>query len=167
MGCSRPLTTEARPCWSQGAHKIADIGEALEKKVKDLSDHRCAGGISKPPGGIWPAAVKHTTRTLSGPPSQSVSFFTVPPRAHPSTGSQSGSATPGLTQVPSTRSRGLLRFLRAPKHEGRNRNVSAAAVQHNAHALRTPKQSQRQFNTTRISPDPEAQEPDLSQTPKD
>ena len=42
--------------------------------------------------------------------SQSVSHFTVPPRAHPSTGSQSGSATPGLTQVevPSTRSRGLL-----------------------------------------------------------
>ena len=40
--------------------------------------------------------------------SQSVSYFTVPPRAHPSTGSQSGSATPGLTQVPSTRSRGLL-----------------------------------------------------------
>ena len=36
--------------------------------------------------------------------SQSVSYFTVPPRAHPSTGSQSGSATPGLTQVPSTRS---------------------------------------------------------------
>ena len=28
--------------------------------------------------------------------SQSVSYFTVPPRAHPSTGSQSGSATPGL-----------------------------------------------------------------------
>ena len=40
--------------------------------------------------------------------SQSVSYFTVPPRAHPSTGSQSGSATPGLTQVPSTRSQGLL-----------------------------------------------------------
>ena len=40
--------------------------------------------------------------------SQSVSYFTVPPRAHTSTGSQSGSATPGLTQVPSTRSRGLL-----------------------------------------------------------
>ena len=40
--------------------------------------------------------------------SQSVSYFTVPPRAHPSTGSQSGSATPGRTQVPSTRSRGLL-----------------------------------------------------------
>ena len=36
--------------------------------------------------------------------SQSVSYFTVPPRAHPSTGSQSGSATPGLTQVPSTHS---------------------------------------------------------------
>ena len=32
----------------------------------------------------------------------SVSYFTVPPRAHPSTGSQSGSATPGRTQVPST-----------------------------------------------------------------
>ena len=30
--------------------------------------------------------------------SQSVSYFTVPPHAHPSTGSQSGSATPGLTQ---------------------------------------------------------------------
>ena len=29
MGCSRPLTTEAGPCWSQGGHKIADIGEAL------------------------------------------------------------------------------------------------------------------------------------------
>ena len=43
-----------------------------------------------------------------GPVSQSVSYFTVPPRAHPSTGSQSGSATPGRTQVPSTRSRGLL-----------------------------------------------------------
>ena len=41
--------------------------------------------------------------------SQSVSYFTVPPRAHPSTGSQSGSATPGRTQVPSTRSRGLLK----------------------------------------------------------
>ena len=42
--------------------------------------------------------------------SQSVSDFTVPPRAHPSTGSQSGSATPGVsnTSVPSTRSRGLL-----------------------------------------------------------
>ena len=34
--------------------------------------------------------------------SQSGSYFTVPPRAHPSTGSQSGSATPGRTQVPST-----------------------------------------------------------------
>ena len=31
--------------------------------------------------------------------SQSVSYFTVPPRAHPSTGSQSGSAAPVLTQV--------------------------------------------------------------------
>ena len=41
--------------------------------------------------------------------SESVSqSCTVPPRAHPSTGSQSGSATPGLTQVTSTRSRGLL-----------------------------------------------------------
>ena len=30
--------------------------------------------------------------------SQSVSYFTVPPRAHPSTGSQSGSAAPVLTQ---------------------------------------------------------------------
>ena len=30
--------------------------------------------------------------------SQSVSYFTVPPRVHPSTGSQSGSAAPGLTQ---------------------------------------------------------------------
>ena len=45
--------------------------------------------------------------------SQSVSYFTVPPRAHPSTGSQSGSATPGLTQVPSTRSRGLRQLSQA------------------------------------------------------
>ena len=36
--------------------------------------------------------------------------FTVPPRAHPSTGSQSGSAAPVLPQVPSTRSRGLLNY---------------------------------------------------------
>ena len=42
--------------------------------------------------------------------SQSVSYFTVPPRAHPSTGLQSGSATPGRTQVPSTRSRGHFRL---------------------------------------------------------
>ena len=43
------------------------------------------------------------------------SYFTVPPRAHPSTGSQSGSAAPDLTQVPSTRSRGLhLRQLSSP-----------------------------------------------------
>ena len=34
--------------------------------------------------------------------SQSVSYFTVPPRSHPSTGSQSGSTAPVLTQVPST-----------------------------------------------------------------
>ena len=47
--------------------------------------------------------------TRSAPVSQSVSYFTVPPRAHPSTGSQSGSATPGRTQVPSTRSRGQFR----------------------------------------------------------
>ena len=40
--------------------------------------------------------------------SQSVSNFTVLPRAHPSTGSQSGSAAPVQPQVPSTRSRGLL-----------------------------------------------------------
>jgi hypothetical protein len=50
-------------------------------------------------------------KTRGAAASQSVSDFTVPPRAHPSTGtgSQSGSATPGLTQVhvPSTRSRGL------------------------------------------------------------
>ena len=38
--------------------------------------------------------------------SQSVSYFTVPPRAHPSTGSQSDSAAPVQPQVPSTRSRG-------------------------------------------------------------
>ena len=35
-------------------------------------------------------------RNGSRPVSQSVSYFTVPPRAHPSTGSQSGSATPGV-----------------------------------------------------------------------
>ena len=46
-------------------------------------------------GGRWPRAKK--------PGGQSVSCFTVPPRAHPSTGSQSGTAAPVLTQVPSTR----------------------------------------------------------------
>ena len=47
--------------------------------------------------------VRSTIRVLSewASAGQSVSYFTVPPRAHPSTGSQSGSATPGLTQVPS------------------------------------------------------------------
>ena len=34
------------------------------------------------------------------------SHYTAPPRAHPSAGSPSGSAAPGLSQVPSTRSRG-------------------------------------------------------------
>jgi hypothetical protein len=42
---------------------------------------------------------------LLDPVSQSVSYFTVPPRAHPSTGSQSGSATPVLTQDPETHRR--------------------------------------------------------------
>ena len=52
-------------------------------------------------------AVKRGRRDREGPPkrsglssvSQSVSHFTVPPRAHPSTGSQSGSATPGQLTV--------------------------------------------------------------------
>ena len=39
----------------------------------------------------------HTRQSVS----QSVSYFTVPPRAQPSAGSPSGSAAPGLTQVPS------------------------------------------------------------------
>ena len=56
--------------------------------------------MNRVPGAV-PAQLK--------PVSQSVSYFTVPPRAQPSTGSQSGSAAPGLTQVPSTRSRGLPR----------------------------------------------------------
>ena len=38
---------------------------------------------------------------VSSPPSQTVSYFTVSPRAHP-TGSQSGSAAPVQPQVPST-----------------------------------------------------------------
>ena len=42
--------------------------------------------------------------------SQSVSYFTIPPRAHPSTGSQSGSAAPDLTQVPSTLAQSLSRL---------------------------------------------------------
>ena len=50
-------------------------------------------------------------KLLWEPVSQTVSYFTVPPRAHPSTGSQSGSATPGLTTNTSTEyslQRGLL-----------------------------------------------------------
>ena len=47
------------------------------------------------------AGYLYNSRTVSGTRvSQSVSYFTVPPRAHPSTGSQSGSATPGLHEVP-------------------------------------------------------------------
>ena len=63
---------------------------------------------------LWPTSEQASKQAypqiqlLSTSVSQSVSYFTVPPRAHPSTGSQSGSATPGQTQVPSTRSRGLL-----------------------------------------------------------
>ena len=60
---------------------------------------------------------------------QSVSqSFHVPPRAHPSTGSQSCCETHNARA----------RALRAPKHEGRD---NTAAVQHNAraHTLRTPK----------------------------
>jgi hypothetical protein len=49
---------------------------------------RCSNGGGE--GFRW------TSQTLTQvrPVSQSVSFFTAPPRAHPSTGSQSGSATP-------------------------------------------------------------------------
>ena len=44
--------------------------------------------------------------------SQSVSYFTVPPRAHPSTGSQSGSATPGSnTSTEYSLARGLLNYV--------------------------------------------------------
>ena len=45
---------------------------------------------------------------------------TVPPRAHSSAGSPSGSAAPGLTHVPSTRSQGLFNY----------RNVGAGAGTH-------------------------------------
>ena len=79
-----------------------------------LSAHSSAG---TPSGSAAPASRSDTnspdtkSQVSSVRFSQSVSqwfFFTVPPRAHPSTGSQSGSAAPGLTQVPSTRSRGPL-----------------------------------------------------------
>ena len=65
----------------------------------------CDGDADRPAEEDGPRAFSFMERFQSV---KSVSYFTVPPRAHPSTGSQSGSATPGLTQVPSTRSQGLL-----------------------------------------------------------
>ena len=77
-------------------------------------------GTSKTPGGAGSPELRYAcfalnlkTSNLSmnklnyrSSLSQSVSYFTVPPRAHPSTGSQSDSAAPVQPQVPSARSRG-------------------------------------------------------------
>ena len=77
---------------------------------------RHAGEWTAPEGGMGMsgnARVVYRGRgasRASGSQFQSVSYFTVTSRAHPSTGSQSGSAAPDLTQVPSTRSRGLLKW---------------------------------------------------------
>ena len=59
---------------------------------------------------LYPATrrIDNLTKNLSQSVSQLFHGPAPDGRAHPSTGSQSGSATPGLTQVPSTRSRGLL-----------------------------------------------------------
>ena len=70
---------------------------------------------------VSPRGRAHPAGSPSSSVSQSVSYFTVPPRAHPSAVSPSGSAAPGQTQVPSdaapgqpqvpsTRSQGLLNF---------------------------------------------------------
>ena len=75
------------------------------KKTRPAGRHRKIGGF------------RVEDDEVGRPVSQSVSYFTVPPRAHPSsctnslwrgwdvsarTGSQSGSATPGQPQVPSS-----------------------------------------------------------------
>ena len=90
-------------------------GEDARGDARDIAD--CARSRSQSIQTIFyfcrpppPAAGRSPVRLSRYTASQSVSYFTVPPRAHPSTSSQSGSAAPGLTQVPSTRSRGLLNY---------------------------------------------------------
>ena len=51
---------------------------------RSQSESQSRTQVARAPGG----------RSIHGSVSQSVSYFTVPPRAHPSTGSQSGSAAP-------------------------------------------------------------------------
>ena len=68
-----------RPPMTPPAHPVSRYGLSRSSHRTFLAHHRAA--IS--------AAVVLSQSTVS----QSVSYFTVPPRAHPSTGSQSGSAT--------------------------------------------------------------------------
>ena len=79
-----------------------DADYELDERVEGLPHEWVVG---QPPAGgssVMLLAVKHTV-------SQSVSFFTVPRRAHPSTGSQSGSATPGQrARSPDPQARGPL-----------------------------------------------------------
>ena len=93
----------------------------------------------------------------------SVSYFTVPPRAHPSTGSQSGSAAPVLTQVPSTRSRGPLNC--RDDSAGYLSSCAQSPPQRRAHVLGTrctlhvPRTTYRILN--HLAGSPRAQHPDL------
>ena len=86
--------------------------------------HGCegsAGGVGTSSGA---SAVRH--KTASGREGSQTVTFTVsqsvmdPPRAHPSIDSQSGSAALDQTQVPSTRTRGLLNcLLHSPRFTSR------------------------------------------------
>ena len=95
--------------FSRGTFTSGGAGVTLELALKCM--WRLAKGGQKPP-----LRISHSVRLLQSSAQQnthvyflnrvsqsvpistaSVSYFTVPPRAHPSTGSQSGSATPGIS----------------------------------------------------------------------
>ena len=118
-----PPANPTRPPPRACSKAVGEMTSAQQQTRSGLpSGRRCAAGA--PEGGRWrapddrlkPLPVQRWFKNTGGSRKQS----TVPPRAHSSAGSPSGSAAPGLTHVPSTRSQGLFNY----------RNVGAGAGTH-------------------------------------
>jgi len=54
MGCSRPLTAEERPGWSQGAQKVAGISDELSTRASAV------GRSTMPTAACYRAATDHS-----------------------------------------------------------------------------------------------------------
>ena len=85
--------------------------QSVSLSVISRSSPRFTPSTTGSRSGSAAAGPRHFTTISRSALSVSQTYFTVPPRAHPSAGSSSGSAAPVLTQVPSTRSRGLLKII--------------------------------------------------------